>query len=201
MSESVPFCEDFVCGVHALRAHSANKPQRPSSRILQLKTAMSRAPNPKKAAFPVSLLHAHRAAAGLTRTAGAVHCRGCPRPLWAQESPLPFFLLPERAPRWLRCVGRVAPRAVQRARHQGRPSSSSGSALTTCQARTPAGHAQEHCCAVGLAGRRGCQVALHPNSSPVCVGFVGGCCTPSALHASPGRPQTTSSRGGPSRAP
>ena len=137
----------------------------------------------------------------LTRTAGAVHCRGCPRPLWAQESPLPFFLLPERTPRWLRCLGRVAPRAVQRARHQGRPSSSSGSALTTCQAHTPADHAQEHCCAVGLAGRRGSQVALHPNSSPVCVGFVGGCCTPSALHASPGRPQTTSSRGGPSRAP
>ena len=130
-----------------------------------------------------------------------MHCRGCPRPLWAQESPLPFFLLPERTPRWLRCVGRVAPRAVQRARHQGRPSSSSGSALTTCQAHTPADYAQEHCCAVGLAGRRGSQVALHPNSSPVCVGFVGGCCTPSALHASPGRPQTTSSRGGPSRAP
>ena len=38
---------------------------------------------------------------------------------------------------------------------------------------------------MGLEGKRGCQVALHPNSSPVCVGFVGGCCTPSALHASP----------------
>ena len=58
--------------LHTVRAHSSVTPWGPYSSNLQRETATSRPPNPKKAAFPVSLLHTHRAAAGVTRAPSGI---------------------------------------------------------------------------------------------------------------------------------